>query len=98
MPLVASVPLVVNETAWLYQPLWSATRSGVKPTLGAVASYLRLKEPELLLPAASLQVPETPVPVVSGPAYVFAVSQVTPPLISSFPAKETETGALYQPL
>jgi hypothetical protein len=37
-PEVASLPLVVNVTAWLYQPLWSGPRSGLTVTTGAVAS------------------------------------------------------------
>jgi hypothetical protein len=40
IPLVASVPVVDQSTAWLYQPLWSAILLSALPNPdGAVASY-----------------------------------------------------------
>ena len=38
MPEVASTPLKVTVSAWLYQPFASGARPGVAATCGAVAS------------------------------------------------------------
>ena len=40
MPEVASDPLQLIATWWLYQPFESGARAGVAVTVGAVASYL----------------------------------------------------------
>jgi hypothetical protein len=37
-PEVASVPVKVTGSAWLYQPFWSGPREGVADTTGAVLS------------------------------------------------------------
>ena len=43
IPEVASVPLQLIPTGWLYQPLWSGERTGVALTEGSVSSYLKPK-------------------------------------------------------
>src|SRR6266550_3686157 len=58
-PLVGSAAVVVSVNAWLYQLLWSAGRSGVFVTDGAVASNLKVKVADALLPALSVQVRTT---------------------------------------
>ena len=96
-PDIASVPANETVSAAVYQPAGFAARDGVAVTAGAVASYLNDSEPKPMLPAASLQLPDTAAVAESGPLKVLAASQVTPPLIRSVPAKETVKGAVYQP-
>jgi hypothetical protein len=67
MPEVASDPLQLIATWWLYQPFESGARAGDAVTLGAVASYLSGKADEVGLPALSVQAPATEDPVLSGP-------------------------------
>jgi hypothetical protein len=59
IPEVASAPLQLIPTAWLYQPFWSVPRAAAAETfVGAVESYLSGNEAaELVLPAWSVQVP-----------------------------------------
>ena len=38
MPEIASVPVKLTESAWLYQPFESGAREGVAVTTGPVAS------------------------------------------------------------
>jgi len=58
IPDVASLPLQVTPTPWLYQPAWSGLRAGVALTEGSVSSNLngKLVAPDVL-PALSVQVP-----------------------------------------
>lgn len=65
--LMASLPLTVNVTTWLYQPFASAPRDGVRVTAGAVASYSNRTTPTALLPAASAQLPLSSAELESGP-------------------------------
>ena len=56
-PEVASLPLQLIATWWLYQPFTSGRRAGeADPVTGAVESYLSAKEAEAELPAWSVQV------------------------------------------
>ena len=56
-PEVASLPLQLIVTWWLYQPFASATRVGpAEPAVGALESYLSANEAEVELPAWSVQV------------------------------------------
>ena len=56
-PEVASLPLQLTETWWLYQPFTSGGRAGVAdPATGGVESYLSGNEVEDELPAWSVQV------------------------------------------
>ena len=59
IPEVASEPLQLIPTAWLYQPFWSVPLAAAAETpVGALESYLSGKETaELVLPAWSVQVP-----------------------------------------
>jgi hypothetical protein len=66
MPEVASDPLQLIATWWLYQPFESGARAGVAVTVGAVASYLSGNEAELVLPALSVQAPGTEAAALSG--------------------------------
>ena len=61
IPEVASVPLQLIETGWVYQPSWSAGRAGSRPsTVGGVESYCTSKSGvAVLFPASSVQVPWT---------------------------------------
>ncbi len=64
MPEVLSVPLNTMFTAWLYQPLWSAARSGTPElTVGGVASRL------IVSPVASVV---SPAPLVHEETLLFA--------------------------
>src|SRR5688572_24237409 len=63
MPDVWSVPLNVSRTAWLYQPLASAARTGEPPvTTGGVASRLIFSSTAVAWPLVStaLHVASTP--------------------------------------
>jgi hypothetical protein len=56
-PEVASLPLQLIVTGFLYQPFASAERVGAAvETVGAVASYLSPNEAEAEFPAWSVQV------------------------------------------
>ena len=58
IPEVASLPLQLSPTAWLYHPFWSGPRAADADTpVGAVASNLSGKEADAELPAWSVQVP-----------------------------------------
>ena len=52
---------------WLYQPLLSGPRLGLAVTAGPVASYLKLTEAPLELPAWSEQLPLMVTESESGP-------------------------------
>ena len=66
MPEVESVPGLVKPRAWLYQPLWSAKRSGVMWTVGGVASRFTVRSVALVLrPASLVQEPLKTCPVLS---------------------------------
>jgi hypothetical protein len=91
------VPLKVIVTLWLYQPLWSAGRSGVAVTVGGVLSMLiPLAVAEALLPALSVQDPvaDWPAPSVE---IVTGGSQASIPERASVPLKVTTTSVLFQP-
>ena len=53
--------------AWLYHPLLSGARLALASTSGGVASYLKLTEAPLGLPAWSEQLPLTVTEAESGP-------------------------------
>jgi hypothetical protein len=63
---------------------------------GGVASYWNANDVEELLPARSLQLPETAAAPLSGPEYVSEVHEATPE-VASIPAQLIATGWLYQP-
>jgi hypothetical protein len=63
----ASVALKETKTARLYQPAAFGARSGLAPTTGAVASYLREWDLVAMFPAQSRQVPVTEAVSLSGP-------------------------------
>jgi hypothetical protein len=68
IPDVASLPLQLIPTAWLYHPFWSAPRAGAADIpVGAVASNLNGKEADAELPAWSVQEPLGAALVESGP-------------------------------
>jgi hypothetical protein len=69
MPEVASEPLQLIPTAWLYQPFWSGALAAAAETLvGAVESNLSGKETvPLVFPAWSVQVPLGAALAESGP-------------------------------
>ena len=68
IPEVASVPLQVIPSGWLYQPPWSGPRAGVALTDGSVSSNFngKLLAAEVF-PALSVQLPLTLVLAASGP-------------------------------
>lgn len=87
------------ETAWLYEPLLSGERLVVtKVIAGGVASYWNDGDTavELVLPALSVQVPETVAEAESGPPYVGA-EQNAMPEVASVPENWNVTPRLYQP-
>ena len=97
-PEVASLPVKVTATAWLYQPFESAARPALDPvTCGAVASYLSPSEAAPTFPALSEQVPPSEAPAVSGPAYVFGATHESTPDVESLAPKETDSAWLYHP-
>src|SRR4029077_4787455 len=67
-------------------------------TTGSVLSYLNSAEAAgaEVLPALSVQVPETLRPVPSGPLYV-PLEQLAIPEVASVPVVVCPTGAVYQP-
>jgi hypothetical protein len=69
MPEVASDPVQLIPTAWLYQPFLSGARVAAAETpVGAVSSNLSGKATvELVFPALSVQVPLLEAPPSSGP-------------------------------
>src|SRR5690348_12687754 len=98
MPEVASSPEKVKVTAWLYQPLLSAERSGVPTTLvGAVASRLMttllLCMPPLLLALQVSVVPLVSVLIVVGPQPVWLLMAES----GSTTLQLTVTSEVYQP-
>ena len=61
-PDMASLPLKLTESAWLYQPLASAARAGLGVAPGAVLSILKVFETVVIPPSLSaLQVSVMPV-------------------------------------
>jgi hypothetical protein len=68
IPDVASVPLQLIPTGWLYQPLSSGERLAAAVTVGGVSSYLneKLLAAEVF-PALSAHVPFTLALAESGP-------------------------------
>ena len=66
-PEVPSLPEKARVRAWLYQPLLSGPRLGLALAAGAVASYLKLTEAPLELPAWSEQLPLIVTEAESGP-------------------------------
>jgi hypothetical protein len=80
----------------LYQPFTSGCRAGVPVTVGGVESYLIVSDVEPVLPALSVQEPETVTFPPSGPLYVPDVQDATPDPPSS-PVKLNETGFVYHP-
>jgi hypothetical protein len=67
MPDVSSLPLQPIESGDLNQPLAFGAGAEVAWVTGGVASYLIEIPAVELLPALSVQLPVTVVPVVSGP-------------------------------
>jgi hypothetical protein len=67
-PDVVSVPEKLTVRGALYQPFAFGEREAVAVACGAVASYLRLNEAVVVLPALSRHWPMTAVVVRSGPA------------------------------
>src|SRR5581483_10841182 len=96
MPEVASVPLTFSATAWLYQPFASGGRASTAVTAGGVESYWSESEAPAELPALSVQLPPTVVPLVSGPLYVVDVHESIPE-VASEPVNAIATAWLYQP-
>jgi hypothetical protein len=66
-PDVASVPLQLIPTGWLYQPAWSGMRAAFTVTAGPVASYWKPSAAVEVLPAASVQLPLEVAFASSGP-------------------------------
>lgn len=65
-------------------------------TAGGVASYFRPNEADPVLPALSVQLPETEAEPLSGPEYVADVQPERPDTLS-LPEKPTATAWLYHP-
>ncbi len=66
-PDAPSVPVNATSTGWLYQPFASGFRAAAPVTVGAVASYLIVTEPDAEFPALSVHVPESFTAAPSGP-------------------------------
>jgi hypothetical protein len=97
IPEVASVPVHAIETAWLYQPSWSAGRPAVTVTSGGVASYWSPKASGVpVFPAASVHEPCGAAFASSGPVYV-SDEHAAMPDVTSLPCQSIRTGASYQP-
>jgi hypothetical protein len=84
IPEVASVPLQLIPTGWLYQFLWSGPRAGVTfDAVGRVASYESVKPRGVeTFPAPSMHVPLVLSPATSGPLYVREVHEAIPEVAS----------------
>src|SRR5690242_11128265 len=96
-PDVASVPLQLIVTAWLYQPFASAGRPGEAEIAGAVASNFKGNtSDDETFPAASVQVPLAEAVSLSGPLYVADVQPAIPER-PSVPPQVIRTGWLYHP-
>ena len=98
IPEVASFPLQVIPSGWLYQPAWSGPRAGVALTEGRVSSNLngKLAAAEVL-PALSVHVPVAFAVAESGPVYVTELHEPIPD-VGSLPLQLIPTEALNQPL
>jgi hypothetical protein len=95
---VASLPVQLIVTWWLYQPFESGLRAGAAElATGGVESYLSAKEVEAELPAWSVQVTPGAALALSGPLYVVESGQLASPERESLPFQVTVTGLLYQP-
>jgi hypothetical protein len=95
---VASLPVQLIVTWWLYQPFESGLRAGAAElATGGVESYLSAKEVEAELPAWSVQVTPGAALALSGPLYVVESGQLASPERVSLPFQVTVTGLLYQP-
>ena len=66
-PESPSLPEKATVTPWLYQPFWSGPLLTLPLADGAVASYLKMKDAPLGLPAWSEQLPLTVTEAESGP-------------------------------
>jgi hypothetical protein len=62
-----SLPEKLIVTPWLYQPFWSGPLLTLPLADGAVASYLKVKDAPLVLPATSEQLPVIVTEPESGP-------------------------------
>ena len=97
-PEVASLPVQLIVTWWLYHPFESGLRPGAAElATGGVESYLSGKEVEAELPAWSMQVTPGAALALSGPLYVVESGQLASPERVSLPCQVTVTGLLYQP-
>ena len=95
---VASLPVQLIVTWWLYQPFESGLRAGAAElATGGVESYLSAKEVEAELPDWSVQVTPGAALALSGPLYVVESGQLASPERESLPFQVTVTGLLYQP-
>ena len=95
---VASLPVQLIVTWWLYQPFESGLRAGAAElATGGVESYLSAKEVEAELPAWSVQFTPGAALALSGPLYVVESGQLASPERESLPFQVTVTGLLYQP-
>jgi hypothetical protein len=93
--LIAARSFGLDDFQWtMFAPsvLWTETEL----SFGGVASYWNPNEVEELLPARSVQPPETPAAPLSGPAYVSELHAATPE-VASVPVQLIATGWLYQP-
>jgi hypothetical protein len=98
IPDVASVPLKLIETGWLYQPFESGGRTAEAITIGPVASRRTVMGAVLALNAAALvQEPVKTMPVVSV-VWNWSGVQTTGALSVSEPDIEIVTSPMYQPL
>jgi hypothetical protein len=97
-PDVASLPLQLIVTGFLYQPLASGERVGAAELAeGAVESYLSPNETKAELPAWSVQVTLNEALALSPLLYVDEFGQLAIPEVLSLPFHVTVTGLLYQP-
>jgi hypothetical protein len=97
-PEVASLPVQLIVTWWLYHPFESGLRAGAAElATGGVESYLSGKEVEAELPAWSVQVTPGAALALSGPLYVVELGQLAIPEVASLPCQLTVTELLYQP-
>jgi hypothetical protein len=96
IPEVASVPLQLIETGWLYQPSWSGGRAALTATVGGVESYWSVKSDAVVFPALSVQLPWTVAFAPSGVAYI-GDEHAAIPEVASVPCQLTPTGWSYQP-
>ena len=97
IPEVASEPEATSATGLLNQPFASGARERPAETDGAVASNLTVNAAVAVFPAASVQLPPSGVPAVSGPGYVAGAEHDTIPEAASDPPNVTVTASRYQP-